>query len=41
MGSPGVANCAANVFRNGTYPAPAGGCVDANVPMSFVPMGGQ
>jgi hypothetical protein len=41
MGSPGVANCAANMFRSGSFPAPAGGCVDAVVPMSFVPMGGQ
>jgi hypothetical protein len=39
MGSPGVAQCAANIFRNASYPAPRGGCVDANVPMSFVPMG--
>lgn len=41
MGSPGVGQCAANVFRNGSYPAPAGGCVDATVPLAFVPMGGQ
>jgi hypothetical protein len=41
MSSPVVANCAANMFRSGSYPAPAGGCVDANVPMAFVPMGGQ
>jgi hypothetical protein len=41
MGSPGVGQCAANVFRNGTYPAPHGGCVDAVVPLAFVPMGGQ
>jgi len=41
MGSPGVANCAANMFRSGSYPAPHGGCVDANVPLSFVPLGGQ
>ena len=39
MGSPGVAQCAANIFRSGSYPAPHGGCVDANVPMSFVPQG--
>jgi hypothetical protein len=41
MGSPGVANCAANIFRNGTYAAPHGGCVVANVPLSFVPQGSQ
>lgn len=39
MGTPTVAQCAANVFRSGNYPAPHGGCVDANVPLSFVPMG--
>jgi hypothetical protein len=42
MGSPLVANCAANVFRNVQgYPAPHGGCVDAKVPLAFVPAGGQ
>jgi hypothetical protein len=41
MASPGVANCAANIFRSaGGYPAPRGGCIDANVPLSFVPQGG-
>jgi hypothetical protein len=41
MGSPAVANCAANIFRaSGGYPAPHGGCIDANVPLSFVPQGG-
>lgn len=40
MGSPNVAQCAANIFRSaGSYPAPRGGCVDATVPMSFVPQG--
>jgi hypothetical protein len=40
MGTPNVANCAANIFRtSGNYPAPRGGCVDATVPMSFVPQG--
>jgi hypothetical protein len=39
MGSPGVAACAANIFRSANYPAPHGGCVVATVPMSFVPMG--
>jgi hypothetical protein len=40
MGSPGVANCALNIFRASTgYPSPHGGCVDATVPMSFVPQG--
>jgi len=40
MGSPAVANCAANIFRSaGAYPSPRGGCVDATVPMSFVQQG--
>ncbi len=40
MGSPGVANCAANIFRStGSYPAPRGGCIVAKVPLSFVPQG--
>jgi hypothetical protein len=40
MGSPGVGECAANIFRSaGSYPAPRGGCVVATVPMSFVPQG--
>ncbi len=40
MGTPAVANCAANIFtRAGGYPSPRGGCVDATVPMSFVPSG--
>jgi hypothetical protein len=41
MGSPGVANCAANILRTtGGFPAPHGGCVDVSVPLSFVPQGG-
>ena len=32
--------CAANIFRaNSSYPAPHGGCVEANVPLAFVPQG--
>jgi hypothetical protein len=39
-GMTNVANCAANIFRTaGNYPSPRGGCVDATVPMSFVPQG--
>jgi hypothetical protein len=30
-----VAQCAANVFRGATYPAPKGGCVDVSIPLSF------
>lgn len=38
MGNSDVANCAANLFRaNGNLPAPRGGCIDAPVPLSFVP----
>lgn len=37
MGTPNVANCAANIFRSANgYPSPRGGCVDANIPLSFV-----
>jgi hypothetical protein len=40
MGTPNVANCAANIFaRSGSLPAPRGGCVDATVPLAFVPQG--
>jgi len=40
MGTPSVAQCVASVFRgSGHFPAPKGGCVDANVPISFVPGG--
>jgi hypothetical protein len=39
MSSPAVAQCAANIFRVATYPAPRGGCVEANVPLSFVAQG--
>ena len=40
MGSATVAACAANIFRaNSSYPAPHGGCLDANIPLAFVPQG--
>jgi hypothetical protein len=39
MGSASVANCAANIFRSSQYPSPRGGCVNATVPLSFVPQG--
>jgi hypothetical protein len=39
MRTPAVANCAANIFRAATYPPPRGGCVEANVPLSFVLQG--
>lgn len=37
MGSPNVANCVANYFRSGGFPAPKGGCADVNIPINFVP----
>jgi hypothetical protein len=40
MGTPSVANCAANIIaRSGAFPVPRGGCIDATVPMAFVPQG--
>lgn len=40
MGSQAVAQCVANKFRQtGYFPAPKGGCIDANVPITFVPGG--
>jgi hypothetical protein len=42
MGSPAVADCAASILRGtSNYPAPHGGCVEANIPLSFVPQGSQ
>jgi hypothetical protein len=32
-----MTECAANLFRDGTYPTPRGGCIEAVVPLSFVP----
>ncbi len=37
VGDPGVASCVVGMFRSGTFPAPQGGCVDAAVPMNFIP----
>jgi outer membrane biosynthesis protein TonB len=40
MGSPSVANCAANIFRaSAGYPAPRGGCIELGVPLAFIPQG--
>jgi hypothetical protein len=40
MGTNAVAACATNIFRaNSSYPAPHGGCVEAAVPLAFVPQG--
>jgi outer membrane biosynthesis protein TonB len=32
-----VSNCVMGMFRSAKFPPPTGGCVDAKVPMSFVP----
>jgi hypothetical protein len=40
MGSAQVAQCVANMFRqSGHFPPPKGGCVDATVPIVFIPGG--
>jgi hypothetical protein len=39
LGNAAVANCVANTFRSVSFPAPAGGCVEATVPMNFVQQG--
>ena len=40
MGTSSVASCVSNWFRSaGHFPAPRGGCIDAKVPISFVPGG--
>jgi hypothetical protein len=36
VGDPGLSTCILGVFRASTLPAPAGGCVDVEVPLSFV-----
>jgi len=36
LGDPGVASCITQMFRSGKFPAPAGGCVNVNVPLNFV-----
>jgi hypothetical protein len=37
LGDPAVASCVTRLFRAGWFPEPNGGCVDAVVPMNFVP----
>jgi hypothetical protein len=37
LGDPGVSRCVLQRFQSGTYPKPAGGCVDVAVPINFVP----
>jgi hypothetical protein len=39
--SPEVTNCVLGIFRSAKFPAPAGGCMDYNIPLSFVPREGK
>lgn len=41
VGSQEVSSCVLASFRGAKLPAPTGGCLDVNVPMSFVPRGGK
>jgi hypothetical protein len=36
-----VSTCVIGMFRSSRFPAPTGGCVDINVPMSFMPKEGK
>ncbi|HTQ07245.1 MAG TPA: AgmX/PglI C-terminal domain-containing protein [Polyangiaceae bacterium] len=37
LGSPMVAQCVTNIYRATTFPSPKNGCVDARVPLNFMP----
>lgn len=37
MSSATVANCVLGYYRGQSFPAPAGGCADVNIPINFVP----
>ena len=37
LGSPLVSQCVLNLFRSTVFPSPKNGCVDAQVPLNFVP----
>jgi outer membrane biosynthesis protein TonB len=39
--SPEVTNCVLGIFRAAKFPAPSGGCVEVNIPLSFVPREGK
>lgn len=41
IGSQTVSSCVLGTFRGAKLPPPTGGCLDVNVPMSFVPRGGR
>lgn len=37
LGSPLVSQCVLNIYRATTFPSPKNGCVDAQVPLNFLP----
>jgi hypothetical protein len=37
LGSPLVSQCVLNIYRATTFPSPKNGCVDAEVPLNFLP----
>jgi outer membrane biosynthesis protein TonB len=39
--SPEVSNCVMGMFRSAKFPPPSGGCVEVQVPLSFVPREGK
>lgn len=41
LGDPSVASCVLQKFRSGQFPPPKGGCVEINVPISFIPKTGK
>jgi len=41
LGDGAVASCVLQKFRSGMFPAPIGGCVDVQVPISFMPKTGK
>jgi len=41
LGDPSVATCVLQKFRGGQFPPPKGGCVEVNVPISFIPKTGK
>ncbi len=41
LGDPSVTSCVLQKFRAGQFPPPAGGCVDVQVPISFLPKTGK
>jgi hypothetical protein len=37
LGSPMVSQCVTNIYKATTFPSPKNGCVDAQVPLNFMP----